>query len=185
MTEGPSIEAVRTILDETIGDVTAFHGEVVAAVARLGIDVSELPIGHVGYRCSSLGAYRSKRDALETICAANVENEWHGRPISKLLLSSAFPLGEHHSLALVELIPPPHDPRYALGLEHLGLVVGPDLEAFRQTHARVISGQQDQGPYNQPLFISLGAGRLVKCHQRSLQEVAELEGHRFDGIHHA
>lgn len=59
------------------------------------------------------------------------------------------------------------------------------LEAFRERHADVISGQQDQGPFNQPLFISLGAGRMVKFHQRSLRDVAELEGQRFDGIHHA
>jgi predicted metalloenzyme YecM len=185
MTEGSSSGTIRAVLGDAIGDVETFYGEVVAAVARLGMDVSELPLGHVAYRCSSLGAYRSKRDALETVCAANVENEWHRRPISKLLLSSAFPLGKHHSLSLVELIPPPHDARYALGLEHLGFVVGPDFEAFRQTHAHIISGQQDQGPYNQPLFISLGAGRLIKFHERSLREVAELEGHRFDGIHHA
>jgi predicted metalloenzyme YecM len=185
MTEGPSTGTMRAVLGDTIGDVEAFYGEVVAAVARLGIDVSELPLGHVAYRCSSFGAYRSKRDVLETVCAANVETEWHGRPISKLLLSSELPLGKHHSLSLVELIPPPHDPRCALGLEHLGFVVGPNLEAFRERHAHVISGQQDQGPYDQPLFISLGAGRLVKFHQRSLRQVAELEGHRFDSIRHA
>lgn len=185
MTEGPSSGTMRAVLGDAIGDVEAFYGEVVAAVARLGVDVSELPLGHVAYRCSSLDAYHSKRDALETVCAANVENEWHGRPISKLLLSTSFPLGDRHELELVELIPPPHDPRYALGLEHLGFVIGPDLESFGSRHADVISGQQDQGPFNQPLFISLGAGRLVKFHQRSLREVAELEGHRFDGIHHA
>ncbi len=185
MSDERSAQAVRAVVKDGIGDVEAFYTDVVARLGQLGVDVSELPLSHVAYRCPSLDAYRSRRDALETVCAGNVENEWHGRPISKLLLSSVFPLGERHGLTLIELIPPPHDPRYALGLEHFGFVVGPGLEAFRQRHAHVISGQQDQGPFNQPLFISLGAGHLVKFHQRSLREVTELEGRRFDGVQHA
>ena len=185
MSDQPSAAAVRAVVEEEIGDVEGFYAHVVARLERLGVDVTELPLSHVAYRCGSLDAYHSTRDALETVCAANVENEWHGRPISKLLLSSVYPLAKGHDLSLIELIPPPHDPRYALGLEHLGFVVGPGLEAFRQRHGLAISGQQDQGPFNQPLFISLGAGRLVKFHQRSLRDVTELEGRRFDGIHHA
>lgn len=88
-------------------------------------------------------------------------------------------------VSLIELIPPPHDPRYALGLEHLGFGVGSDHEAFRERHADVICGQQDQGPFDQPLFISLDAGRMDKFHQRSPHEVTELEGRRFDGFYHA
>lgn len=185
MSDGRGTETGVGIVTSTIGDVGGFYADLAGRVARLGIDVASYPLSHVAYRCRSWPDYVARRDALEPVCRANVESIWHGRPISLLLLRSMLPLGGRPRVLLIELIAPPHDPRYVTGLEHLGFVVGPGMDAFHRRHRAVISGRQDQGPFNQPFYITLDDGRLIKFHERSLQEVAELEGHRFDGFYHA
>ena len=185
MSDGRVTDTDMEIITSTIGDIGAFYGDIASRVERLGIDVASYPLSHAAYRCRSGPDYVARRDALEPVCHANVESVWHDRPISLLLLRSMLPLGGRPQVLLVELIAPPHDPRYAMGLEHLGFVVGLGIDAFHRRHRAVISGRQDQGPFNQPLYVTLDHGRLVKFHERSLQEVAELEGHRFDGFYHA
>lgn len=172
-------------LGAVLGDYRRFFEDLVEQVAAKGIDVSSYPLGHLAFRTESREDYLDARAALESVSAANVEDEWHGRPISKLLLRTAVPLGAHHHLSLVELIPPPHRPAYARGLEHLGFVLGDQFDSFAALHRAIITGQQDQGPYNQPLFVAVGSGRMVKFHRYSLYDVVVMEGHTFDGFRHA
>ena len=55
---------------------------------------------------------------------ANVENIWNGRPISKILLREPLEVEPHVTVDLIELLPPPHQRTYKMGLEHVGVVVG-------------------------------------------------------------
>lgn len=172
-------------LRRLIGDYEAFYRTQVSRVRGIGIDVDHYPIGHLAIRTRGLAEYESLRDDIETYCTANVENVWSGRPISKLLLRRPLQVGDRHAIELIELIPPPHRAGYALGLEHIGFVVGDDFDSFLDRHRAKITTQQDQGPFNSPLLITFDDCTSVKFHRHSLADVVRLEGHRFDGFHRA
>jgi predicted metalloenzyme YecM len=168
-----------------IGDYAGFFTSRLRRLSELGIDVSEYPVSHLAVRVGSREEYLDLRDAIERISKANVENLWSGRPISKLLLVDPVPLGPNHKLDLIELIPPTHGVGYPMGIEHVGFVVGEEFADFRRRHAGVLTGQQDQGPINRPFFVRFDDARSVKFHRLSLRDVVALEGHSFDGFHHA
>jgi hypothetical protein len=69
-------------------------------------------------------------------------------------------------------------------LEHAGIVVGEAFSDFGKLHAHVISGQQYQGEFCQPYFITFSDHTNVKFYQFSLLEVCILEGKRSDGFYH-
>lgn len=172
-------------MEQIVGDFDAFFTHQAARLTQLGIDVTPYPVGHLAFRTGTYDEYLAVRTRLEALAEANVENRWNGRAISKLLLREPRRLGDHHDVSLIELIPPPHQRNYPMGLEHLGLVLGPEFEAFAVRHRGVITEQQDQGPFNQPLLITFDDGTSVKFHQHSLHDVVVMEGQRFDGFHHA
>jgi predicted metalloenzyme YecM len=129
--------------------LAAFYEQQVSRCEDRGIDARSLPLSHVAVRTRTWRAYVEQRDELERHCAANLENIWNGRPISKLLLAEPIPLGRV-SLELVELIPPFHQRVYRMGLEHIGFVIGDDLEDFSRQHRAVLTGQQFQSPRTSP-----------------------------------
>ena len=52
-------------------------------------------------------------------------------------------------VALIELIPPPvHQRGLPDGTEHLGVVVGEDVEEWSRVHRAALTGQQFQSPEN-------------------------------------
>ncbi len=169
---------------ELLPGLAAFYEQQVSRCEDRGIDARSLPLSHVAIRTRTWHAYVEQRDALERHCAANLENIWNGRPISKLLLAEPIPLGRV-SLELVELIPPFHQRVYRMGLEHIGFVIGDDLEDFSRRHRAVLTGQQFQGPENEPVYILFDDYTHVKFHPRSLREACEREGRSFDGFQHA
>ncbi len=74
-----------------------------------------------------------------------------------------------------------------MGLEHLGVVVGDDFDAFVDAHKPVLTGQQFQGPTStpDPVYILMEDFTHVKFYWRSLRESVELDGGVFDhGFHH-
>jgi hypothetical protein len=85
---------------------------------------------------------------------------------------------------LIELIPPVHQRVYRMGLEHLGVVVGEGVDEFSRVHRRALTGQQFQNSDNEPYYVLFEDFTHVKFHRRSLREVVELQGARFDGFHH-
>ena len=87
-------------------------------------------------------------------------------------------------VSLIELIPPVHQRVYRMGLEHLGVVVGDDVEEFSRVHRRALTGQQFQSPHNEPYYVLFEDFTHVKFYRRSLRDVCELEGARFDGFRH-
>jgi predicted metalloenzyme YecM len=172
-------------LRRLVGDYVEFFTCRLFLLSEIDIDVSEYPISHLAVRVGTYEDYLDLRDAIEKISKANVENVWSGRPISKLLLTEPVPLGPKHELELIELIPPIHDGRYPMGIEHLGFVIGAQYADFRRLHADVLTGQQDQGPLNRPLFVRFDDERSVKFHRLSLHDVVVAEGRSFDGFHHS
>jgi len=172
------------MLEIFIGDYPSFFSSQKRLLETTGIDVTPYPVSHLAFRARVHNEYLELRDGIETLCRANVENQWSGRPISKLLLQEPVQLDNRHHVDLIELIPPAHQPGYPMGLEHVGFVVGDEFEEFGRRHRDVLTGQQDQGPINQPYIITFRNGRSVKFHRYSLQEVVEKEGRTFDGFHH-
>jgi len=168
-----------------LGDYTAFFAQQRERVAKLGIDISDRPISHLAYRTETIEDYVSRRDAIEKFCSANVENVWNGRPISKLRLAESLQLDDQHSTQLIELIPPKHRDAYRMGLEHVGIVYGDDIDAFFTEHQSKLSGQQLQSEACEPYYIRFETDQtMVKFYRHSLQKVCEIEGHVFDSFYH-
>jgi hypothetical protein len=117
-----------------------------------------------------------------------VENALDGRPIAKLLLKKPLQLGCDSITHLIELIPPhlvEYQSIYKPWQGHIRIVRGETFAEFGKTYAHILTGQQDQGPFCQPYFITFPDYSAVKFYQCSLQEVCILEGKSFDGFYHA
>lgn len=172
-------------MQDLLGDYVAFCDDLFARLDDVGIDVTGRALSHLAFRTADEAGYLGLRHAIEVHSTANVENRWNGRPISKLLLREPLELGDGRTVDLIELIPPPHQRDWPLGLEHLGIVIGEEFETFCQQHAAALTDRQDQGPYCQPRLVTFENERTVKFYRHSLRTVVELEGRRFDGFHRA
>ena len=169
---------------EILGDYTEFYTMQAQRLQKLGIDIDGLEVSHLAFRTETLAEYLQIRQKLETICSANVENTWNGRPISKLLLQEPLQLSRNATTSLIELIPPVHQSIYKMGLEHVAIVIGETLADFAKLHAHHLTGQQYQAEYFQPYFITFPDHTNVKFYPYSLQQVCQMEGMRFDGFYH-
>ena len=162
-----------------LGDYRGFFADLMARVSAAGIEVPARELSHLAFRTATVEEYVSVRGRLRACCSAEVENVWNGRTIGKFLLARPLALGDGHSVSLIELIPPPHRQPFPMGLEHAGIVIGAEFDAFCRKHDAIFTGRQDQGPYCQPAFITFENQRSVKFYRHSLREVVEKEGRRF------
>jgi predicted metalloenzyme YecM len=153
-------------------------------LAGLGIDVAPMPVSHLAVRTPTWTSYVQLRDGLEAHASANLENVWNGRPISKLLLERPLRLGQH-AVDLIELIPPFHQRVYPMGIEHIGFVVGADLEEFVELYADVLTGRQFQTRTFRPAYRMFEDYTHVKFYDRSLHDECVREGATFEGFVHA
>lgn len=169
---------------EILGDYTQFYAMQAERLIELGIDIVGLEVSHLAFRTETLEEYLIVRQKLELICSANVENTWNGRPISKLLLREPLRLSQDATTSLIELIPPVHQSVYKMGLEHVGIVIGEKFSDFGKLYSHNFSGQQNQGEFCQPYFITFPDHTNVKFYRYSLQQVCLLEGKHFDGFYH-
>lgn len=169
---------------EILGDYPEFYAQQSQRLHELGIEIAGLEVSHLAFRTETLAEYLAVRQKLEAICIANVENIWNGRPISKLLLREPIQLSRSATTSLIELIPPVHQSIYKLGLEHVGIVIGETFADFGTLHSHKFTGQQDQGEFCQPYFITFPDHTNVKFYRYSLQKVCILEGKHFDGFYH-
>ena len=175
-------------VSQVLGDCSGFYLQQTRRLLNIGIDIDGLAVSHLAFRTETLAEYLDIRRKLEPLCSASVENTWGGRPISKLLLEKPLQLSPSVTALLIELIPPEHQDIYQdvykMGLEHVGIVIGETFADFGKTYAHLFTGQQDQGPFCQPYFITFPDNTNVKFYQRSLHDVCVLEGKRFDGFYH-
>ena len=95
-----------------------------------GIDISPYPLSHIAVRVADWDLYVHQRTLLERHAKANSENFWNGRPISLILLAEPLEVLDGVPVPLIELVPPVHQRVYRMVLEHLGVVVGEEVDAF-------------------------------------------------------
>ena len=169
---------------DIIGDYRAFTAQQRDRLTARGIDIAPYALSHLAFRVPEWDQYVHVRTLLERHATACSENVWNGRPIAMILPAEPMHVLEDKIVPLIELIPPVHQRVYKMGLEHLGVVVGKEAEAFSRTHRAELTGQQFQNAMNEPYYILFEDFTHVKFHQRSLREVVELQGGRFEGFQH-
>ncbi len=169
---------------DIIGDYRAFAAQQRDRLLDRGIDIRLCRLSHLAVRVPEWDQYIHLRTLLERHAAANLENVWNGRPISKILLATPLEVLEGMPVPLIELIPPVHQRVYRMGLEHLGVVIGDEVDAFSREHRAALTGQQFQSADNEPYYVLFEDFTHVKFYRRSLYDACVLEGLRFDGFVH-
>jgi hypothetical protein len=84
----------------------------------------------------------------------------------------------------IELIPPVHQRVYRMGLEHLGIVVGEEIDEFSRVHRAALTGQQFKSPDVEAVYVLFEDFTHVKFYRRSFFDAFEDEGARFEGFSH-
>src|SRR5262249_46280158 len=116
---------------------------------------------------------------------ANDESVWNGRPISKIVLAMPLEVLGGKVVSLIELNPPVHQRVYRMGLEHLGVVVGEDVDAFSRDHPAALTGQQVQSAGVEPYYVLFEDFTHVKSYRWSLYDAClREEGVTFVGFVH-
>ncbi len=171
-------------LVDIIGDYRAFAAQQRDRLLARGIDIAPHELSHLAVRVPEWDQYVHLRTLLERHAIANVENVWNGRPMSLILLDEPLRVLDGQVIPLIELIPPVHQRVYKMGMEHFGVVVGDEVDAFSRRHRAALTGQQFQNQWNEPYYVLFEDFTHVKFHRRSLREVIELQGRTFEGIQH-
>jgi len=169
---------------EIIGDYRAFAAMQRERLLARGIDIAPYALSHIAVRVADWDLYVHQRTLLERHAKANSENLWNGRPISLIVLAEPLDVLDGTPVSMIELIPPVHQRVYRMGLEHLGVVVGEDVDDFSRVHRAALTGQQFQSPAVEPFYILFEDFTHVKFYRRSLYDGVLLEGARFDGFRH-
>jgi predicted metalloenzyme YecM len=79
--------------------------------------------------------------------------------MSMLLLDEPLQVLDGQVIPLIELIPPVHQRVYKMGMEHFGVVVGEEVDAFSRRHRAALTGQQFQNQWK---------SRTTSCSRTSL-----------------
>lgn len=169
---------------DIIGDYQAFVARQNDRLLARDIDIRPYELGHLAFRVPEWDQYVHVRTLLERHAVANMEGVWNGRPMSMLLLAEPLRVLDGKVIPLIELIPPVHQRVYKMGMEHFGVVVGEEVDAFSRRHRAALTGQQFQNEWNEPYYVLFEDFTHVKFHRRSLREVIEMQGGTFDGVHH-
>jgi predicted metalloenzyme YecM len=169
---------------DIIGDYRAFVARQRERLLSRGIDIAPYELGHLAFRLPEWDQYVHVRGLLERHAVANSEGIWNGRPMSMILLAEPLDVLEGKTIPLIELIPPVHQRVYKMGMEHFGVVIGEEVDAFSRVHRDALTGQQFQNQWNEPYYVLFEDFTHVKFHRRSLREVIELQGGTFNGFPH-
>lgn len=170
---------------ELLSNALAFHTRQIGDLRALGINVVDVPVSHFAYRTKTFRDYVHVREEFEKHAKANQENVWNGRPISKILLSEPVLLSNNVAFELIELIPPFHQRVYPMGFEHIGYVIGNNVDSFGCEHRAVLTGQQFQSPDCEPYYVRFDDYTHAKFYRYSLMDVCKMEGAAFEGFNHA
>ena len=176
-------------MDDPVGDIIGdYRGFAAMQHERLlarGIDIGPYALSHLAVRVPEWDQYVHLRTLLERHATANDESVWNGRPISKIVLATPLEVLGGKIVSLIELIPPVHQRVYRMGLEHLGVVVGEDVDAFSRDHRAVLTGQQFQSADVEPYYVLFEDFTHVKFYRWSLYDAClREEGVTFVGFVH-
>jgi predicted metalloenzyme YecM len=169
---------------EIIGDYRAFAVMQRDRLSARGIDIAPYPLSHLAVRVADWDLYVHQRTLLERHARANLENVWNGRPISLIVLAEPLVVLDGTPVSRIELIPPVHQRVYRMGLEHLGVVVGEDIDDFSRVHRAALTGQQFQSDSVEPVYVLFEDFTHVKFYRRSLYDGVEDEVGGFEGFNH-
>jgi predicted metalloenzyme YecM len=170
---------------DIIGDYRAFAAQQRDRLLARGIDIRPYTLSHLAFRVPEWDQYVHVRTLLERHASASAENVWNGRPISLIRLTTPLEVVDGQLVPDIELIPPVHQRVYKMGLEHLGVVVGDEVEAFSRQHRAALTGQQFQSADNEPYYVLFEDFTHVKFYRRSLHDAVALQhGATFDGFVH-
>jgi predicted metalloenzyme YecM len=169
---------------DIIGDYRAFAAMQRDRLLARGIDIAPYALSHLAVRVADWDLYVHQRTLLERHASANSENLWNGRPISLIVLGEQLEVLDGTPVSLIELIPPVHQRVYRMGLEHLGVVVGDDIDDFSRVHRAALTGQQFQSRNVEPVYVLFEDFTHVKFYRRSLYDGVILDGGRFEGFSH-
>jgi predicted metalloenzyme YecM len=169
---------------DIIGDYRGFAAMQRDRLLACGIDISSYSLSHLAVRVADWDLYVHQRSLLERHARANSENLWNGRPISLIVLIEPLDVLDGKAVPVIELIPPVHQRRYRMGLEHLGVVVGEGVDEFSRVHREALTGQQFQSAEVEPYYVLFGDFTHVKFYRQSLYGGAVSQGAQFDGFTH-
>ena len=167
---------------DIIGDYRAFAAQQRDRLLLRGIDIAPYALSHLCYRVPEWDQYVQVRTLLERHARANRESVWNGRPMSLILLAEPIDVLDGKLCDRVELIPPVHQRVYKMGLEHLGVVVGDEFEAFSRAHRPALTGQQFQSADVDPVYILMEDFTHVKFYRRSFFDVVQDQEGPFEGV---
>jgi len=168
---------------DVIGDYRAFAAQQHERLLARGIDIRPYTLSHLCFRVPEWDQYVHVRTQLERHASASTEKVWNGRPISLIRLATPLEVVDGQLVPDIELIPPVHQRVYKMGLEHLGVVIGDEVDAFSREHRAVLTGQQFQSAYNEPYYVLFEDFTHVKFYRRSLYDGIVSQGGTFDGSH--
>ena len=169
---------------EIIGDYRAFAAMQRDRLLARGIDIAPYPLSHLCVRVADWDLYVHQRTLLERHSKTNFESVWNGRPISKIVLAEPLEVFDGKPCARIELIPPVHQRVYRMGLEHVGVVVGEELDEFSRVHRAALTGQQFQSSEVDPVYVLFEDFTHVKFYRRSFFDVVEDAVGGFEGLVH-
>lgn len=169
---------------DIIGDYRGFAAMQHERLPARGIDISPYALSHLAIRVPEWDQYVHLRTLLERHATANEETVWNGRPISKIVLATPVDVLDGKTVTDIELIPPVHQRVYRMGLEHLGVVVGEDVDVFSREHRAALTGQQFQSADVEPYYVLFEDLTHVKFYRWSLFDACRREGAKFDGFVH-
>src|SRR3954466_9378412 len=149
-----------------------------------GIDIAGYALSHLAVRVADWDLYVHQRTLIERHARANRERVWNGRPSPLIVPAEPLDVLDGTPVSRIELIPPVHQRVYRMGLEHLGVVVGEDIDDFSRRHRAVLTGQQFQSPDVEPVYVLFEDFTHVKVYRVSLYDGVLLQGARFDGFSH-
>ena len=72
-----------------------------------------------------------------------------------------------------------------MGLEHIGYVVGDEIESFGKKHRAILTGRQFQSEVCDPYIIRFDDFTHAKFYRLSLMDVCLKENQCFEGFTHA
>src|SRR4051812_41758528 len=137
------------------------------------IDIAPYDLSHIAVRVADWDLYVHQRTLLERHARANRESVWNGRPISLLVLPEPLDVLDGTPVSRIELIPPVHQRVYRMGLEHLGVVVGEEIDEFSRVHRAALTGQQFQSRDIEPVYVLFEDFSHVKFYRRSFFDASK------------
>jgi adenylate cyclase, class 2 len=141
--------------------------------ATLSLD--EASADHMCYRASSEAEYIELKENFKENGTTLIESKIGGRNIITFKLDKEI-LNGNFKIDIIELAAPKMNNKYAIGFEHVEVVISESFDEFIQAHdGLVFDCSAITKKHNPELRYKLESGQSVKFHHNTLAEVIRLE----------